>query len=170
MPVLINCAACKRRLRVRDDLVGKTIRCPACQGKFVAEVTRSGSESKPRSSSGAAATMIPGETDPALQEPIDVIDPVVVGPAEAPSTRTRQAVQTRVQPQTAPAPPAGGASPATPEISLIRVKEASPGNVLFALAMVVVAALVVGLALAFWINASVQNAIEDVIQSSKIVR
>ncbi|HMC89690.1 MAG TPA: PrsW family glutamic-type intramembrane protease [Gemmataceae bacterium] len=34
MPVLLACPGCGRRLKVKDDLVGRAIRCPHCRQKF----------------------------------------------------------------------------------------------------------------------------------------
>src|SRR5437870_5260016 len=37
MPITISCPSCRRQLRVPDDLLGKTVRCPGCQSTFTAE-------------------------------------------------------------------------------------------------------------------------------------
>jgi hypothetical protein len=34
---VIQCPACHRQLRIRTELLGKHIRCPGCQTKFVAQ-------------------------------------------------------------------------------------------------------------------------------------
>jgi len=36
MPVILPCVKCKRKLRVLDRLLGKLVKCPGCQTKFVA--------------------------------------------------------------------------------------------------------------------------------------
>jgi hypothetical protein len=36
MPVIIPCVKCHRKLRVLDRLLGKLVKCPGCQTKFVA--------------------------------------------------------------------------------------------------------------------------------------
>jgi predicted Zn finger-like uncharacterized protein len=36
MPIVIHCPQCQRRLRVPEDLLGKTVRCPSCQTAFTA--------------------------------------------------------------------------------------------------------------------------------------
>ncbi len=36
MPAQIVCAKCGRKLKVRDEALGKAVRCPACKGVFVA--------------------------------------------------------------------------------------------------------------------------------------
>lgn len=37
MSVLVTCTACERKLKVRDELLGKTIKCPSCEERFVAQ-------------------------------------------------------------------------------------------------------------------------------------
>jgi DNA-directed RNA polymerase subunit RPC12/RpoP len=37
MPVRITCTACDKKLQIRDDAVGKKIKCPGCGGIFVAK-------------------------------------------------------------------------------------------------------------------------------------
>jgi hypothetical protein len=36
MPTVITCPGCNRQLRLPDNLVGKTVRCPTCQVEFTA--------------------------------------------------------------------------------------------------------------------------------------
>src|SRR5262249_34387873 len=38
MPEIVKCPDCNRTLRVPDDLLGKTVRCPSCQVTFKAQV------------------------------------------------------------------------------------------------------------------------------------
>ncbi len=37
MPNLIRCPSCNRQLRVPENLLGKKVKCPACQGMFTAK-------------------------------------------------------------------------------------------------------------------------------------
>src|ERR1700678_3918945 len=37
MPILIECSSCHQKLRVNDQLLGRTVKCPNCQTKFAAE-------------------------------------------------------------------------------------------------------------------------------------
>jgi hypothetical protein len=39
MPISIQCDGCGKRLTVKDELIGKIIKCPGCQTKFKAEPT-----------------------------------------------------------------------------------------------------------------------------------
>jgi hypothetical protein len=36
MPIVIVCTSCQRKLRVPDNLLGKKVKCPACQNSFTA--------------------------------------------------------------------------------------------------------------------------------------
>ena len=36
MPINVICTGCGNKLKVRDELVGKRIKCPQCQERFVA--------------------------------------------------------------------------------------------------------------------------------------
>jgi hypothetical protein len=38
MPVQIRCESCSRKLRIPENLLGKTVRCPSCQATFTAKV------------------------------------------------------------------------------------------------------------------------------------
>jgi hypothetical protein len=39
MPEIVSCPTCDRELRVPDELLGQTVRCPKCQGTFTAQVS-----------------------------------------------------------------------------------------------------------------------------------
>jgi hypothetical protein len=38
MPVQIRCGSCSRKLRIPENLLGKTVRCPSCQATFTAQI------------------------------------------------------------------------------------------------------------------------------------
>ena len=38
MAIVIQCSNCQRKLRVQDHLLGKTVKCPNCQIKFLAQM------------------------------------------------------------------------------------------------------------------------------------
>src|SRR5262245_60310058 len=38
MPELVSCSQCGKQLRIPDHLMGKTVKCPACQTAFTAAV------------------------------------------------------------------------------------------------------------------------------------
>ena len=42
MAILIQCTSCLRKLRVQDHLLGKTVKCPSCGVKFVAQPSAAG--------------------------------------------------------------------------------------------------------------------------------
>ena len=41
MAIVVNCPNCGRNLRVPDDLLGKDVKCPACESVFTAAATSS---------------------------------------------------------------------------------------------------------------------------------
>ena len=45
MPIQISCPSCSRQLRVPDNLIGQTVRCPTCQNTFTAAVEESAAPS-----------------------------------------------------------------------------------------------------------------------------
>src|SRR5262245_45470318 len=47
MPVLVNCPSCKGPLRVTDALLGRKVRCPACQTVFTADAPGDGAGDAP---------------------------------------------------------------------------------------------------------------------------
>ncbi|MFL5245167.1 MAG: MJ0042-type zinc finger domain-containing protein [Gemmataceae bacterium] len=47
MPIVMNCPSCSRKLRVTDDLLGQTVRCPTCGDTF--EATRPADSHSPSS-------------------------------------------------------------------------------------------------------------------------
>jgi len=51
MPIQISCPSCAKQLRVPEDLLGKSVRCPNCQNTFTAE--EPGTPSPPPSSEAA---------------------------------------------------------------------------------------------------------------------
>jgi predicted Zn finger-like uncharacterized protein len=62
MPIVIECPQCQRKLRVPDQLLGRTVKCPACKNQFTASAKRetAGGKSPPKV-----------ETDPNLQLELD---------------------------------------------------------------------------------------------------
>jgi predicted Zn finger-like uncharacterized protein len=75
VPLRISCPFCKRRLRVADNFVGRTVRCPSCKETFkavedIAEIdTASPIEDEPESRRPAASSRRPKENEPALPRP-----------------------------------------------------------------------------------------------------
>lgn len=37
MPTLVNCPTCNRKLRIPEELLGRKVKCPGCQGTFTAQ-------------------------------------------------------------------------------------------------------------------------------------
>jgi hypothetical protein len=46
MPVIVSCPECEKKLRVPDNLIGKKVKCPGCQGMFTASAD-AGDEDEP---------------------------------------------------------------------------------------------------------------------------
>ena len=77
MPVFIQCSQCGRKLRVQDDLVGKPVKCPACNVKFLARAIQA---SQPALAGAAAPAKPaappakPAAPKPRAVEPQDLLD------------------------------------------------------------------------------------------------
>lgn len=75
MPIQIACPSCRRPLRVPDDLLGTTVKCPGCEEVFQADVnettSNSASDSPPRSrreDDGYRDTIAPRPKPPRREE------------------------------------------------------------------------------------------------------
>lgn len=125
MSELIQCPVCKRQLRIRAELLGKHIRCPGCQTKFIAQRLEAAAAMQP---DGGAPTEV---THP---EPA----PSVTGLSALPTSRS-------------PAPPLDlPAAPVTPPPA-----PTSPARVLMTLGAVLGVALLIGLLIAWRVSAVV---------------
>jgi hypothetical protein len=66
MPEIVTCPDCGRKLRVPDDLLGKRVRCPGCNQKFLAETAEESLDEagdEDRSSSYASSRGSPRRDD-----------------------------------------------------------------------------------------------------------
>ena len=54
MPVIVSCPECEKKLRVPDNLIGKKVKCPGCQGMFTANAD-AGDEDEPAQKPAAKA-------------------------------------------------------------------------------------------------------------------
>jgi hypothetical protein len=95
MPVRVNCSACDKKLQIRDDAVGKKIKCPGCGAVFLAKGVAS-----------AAIKAAPTKAAPTKEAPTKAAP---TGPARTSSTattRTPPPLKASPQPQAKrPAPP-----------------------------------------------------------------
>jgi predicted Zn finger-like uncharacterized protein len=48
MPIIVQCPACGRKLRVPDELLGKLVKCPGCGGTFTAQDKSPAPQSEPK--------------------------------------------------------------------------------------------------------------------------
>jgi len=55
MPITVSCPKCNKQLKVRDELVGKKLRCPGCGNSFDAKATPAGKGATVFNASKAAA-------------------------------------------------------------------------------------------------------------------
>jgi hypothetical protein len=81
MPIIVQCPTCERKLRVPDQLLGKKVKCPGCQGTFTAGDK---APAKPETPAGSSPQPVPSgekgkgdgtgpkvEMDPNLQLELD---------------------------------------------------------------------------------------------------
>lgn len=104
MPYMIMCGGCKKKLRIPDAMVGKTIKCPGCARKMVF---------KPKAQApalvGAKATAKTAPTGPAkAPDKTPVAKAPVSKPSMAPAPKTPPA---KAPPAKAKAPPAAKPEP-----------------------------------------------------------
>jgi predicted Zn finger-like uncharacterized protein len=48
MPIIVQCPACGRKLRVPDDLLGKQVKCPGCGGTFTGQDKTAAPKAEPK--------------------------------------------------------------------------------------------------------------------------
>jgi hypothetical protein len=168
MTTIIQCTSCTLKLRVRDQLLGKTVKCPNCQTKFVAKAA---GESRPQLLPAANPPETPVARDSGPQGTADDLKrtPVnpqaapgsapaleITEPASAPSNPSaalprssgRVATSTPIPPEPGPPPP-----PKPPQPF-----ETSPLMVLAVLAALLLLAAFIGCGSGWWIGAVVENA------------
>src|SRR5262245_13215659 len=47
MPILVECDGCRRKLKVPDTSLGKTVKCPRCEARFVVRAPQTEAEAAP---------------------------------------------------------------------------------------------------------------------------
>jgi hypothetical protein len=180
MPILCQCTSCKRKLRVLDHLLGKMVRCPNCQTKFLAQgiaetVVSPQGGAEPRESPSADNPVSPPNVEDLMQTP--VVPPV--NPASATPAPALQMLEVNEPASTPPTPsPAGPPSaeriaPATPAVAApaqlppleipavpaaLQPFETPPLHVLAVLAAIVLGVSIISCGLGWWIGAAVENA------------
>src|SRR5947209_20560053 len=48
MPSIISCPSCQKQLKVPDELIGKSVKCPGCKETFTAQALSKSSAAPPR--------------------------------------------------------------------------------------------------------------------------
>jgi predicted Zn finger-like uncharacterized protein len=64
MPIQIACPSCTRQLRVPEDLLGKSVRCPSCQSTFTAAGADGDASSEPPRKGDTAVRTKPPKSEP----------------------------------------------------------------------------------------------------------
>ncbi|HYT95441.1 MAG TPA: hypothetical protein VEL76_42370 [Gemmataceae bacterium] len=160
MPVFIQCDACGRRLRVRTDLVGKSVRCPGCKAKFLAQAI---AEQTAPVEEETAATAAGTEEMPPL--PVSANRAEDTTEAVSPPTRRRRVETTdQTAPERAPDDeatvemgPASSQEPAPERAE--EPYESPPRPVFVVLGLVLLLTAVLGLIGAWCISATVKDTV-----------
>jgi predicted Zn finger-like uncharacterized protein len=105
MALLIECPSCERKLRVPDEFVGRSVRCPSCGETFPAPAAPAGAAAP--TASGPTAEPAPAAApSPLLSVPLDLElgDPAAPRPAAdatqpAPARRTEEPPPRRREPE-----------------------------------------------------------------------
>ncbi|MCI0463127.1 MAG: hypothetical protein L0Z62_39780 [Gemmataceae bacterium] len=155
MPVYIECSSCHRKLRVRTDLVGKHIRCPSCQAKFLAQPAP---EQAPASEDPGSAPAESGPTStlPSPAPPAEEDAPTVRRPASVPDAHDLAAALAPGPPVPVPDAPADQSPP--PRQPATPVPPEMPARQVFlVLGLVLVGVVVLALIGAWWVTAGIQS-------------
>ncbi|HEY1860513.1 MAG TPA: hypothetical protein VGG61_09180 [Gemmataceae bacterium] len=109
MPIIVQCPACGRKLRVPDELLGKIVKCPGCGGTFTGEAKTSAPEPEQKAETPPNPSRIAALDDLDLELEEEPAPPPPPPPAPAPpppspppSQRPRK--EEIVRPETAPEP------------------------------------------------------------------
>ncbi len=166
MPVYIACSSCGRKLRVRTDLAGRTIRCPGCQARFIAQPieggeTPSGTDSVSAEADAGPTTPQPGSgtQPPATDDDAPTARRAVEAPVPEVLARavTAAPAQPRVavpQPEPVPEEPVEKAPSAPP---IPTPFEMPAPRVFLVLGLVLLLGVLLGLAGAWWVSAGMRG-------------
>jgi DNA-directed RNA polymerase subunit RPC12/RpoP len=184
MAILIQCSNCQRTLRVQDHLLGKSVKCPNCQIKFLAQgvdgtappqaaaPATSVQAAEPALADNAPARSLGEDTPvtPPLSPPAALPDPAipvleVTEPASAPSAAPAAKPQsgeriaaTPLAPAALPMPPEGAEAPPQPAPAQPQPFETPALHVLAVMAVIVLLATMLGCGLGWWVGAAVEKA------------
>lgn len=153
MPILIQCIQCKRKLRIQDQLVGKTIKCPSCQTKFQAhpleEAPPPAPSTQPAVSEEARTPTVPPANPIAIEAPmmqtLELADPTQT-PAN--SKTDLEAKPEAKKPAAAVTPPMPPPFP-TPALKVFSI-----------LGAIMLLTALLGLGFSWWVALAVERALE----------
>ena len=164
MPILVQCNYCQRRLRIQDELLGKTVKCPACSTKFVAANLEQAPAAVLQSASPPAGPQPEPSADEMMQTP--VVPPIVPGTVESPQALDISEPASSSPPPSKP--PSGGGKPksAPPAVApQVPTKPQPPRpfempalRVLGIMVAIVVLVLVLGCGVGSWLGSAVESA------------
>ena len=167
MAVFIECSSCHRKLRVRSELVGKSVRCPNCKTKFLAAqvegLSAPSGEGGPATAEGGSTVesheaVIPPDAPTAGKE--DSSGPTVRRPVAAPPATMPTSIPVPPEAITAH-PPEPAAAPRPPAIAReggARVPETPWAQVSLVLGLVLLTVVLIGLLGAWWVSAGMHAA------------
>ena len=122
MPLFTQCVNCKRRLRVQDNLIGKTVKCPHCQSVFAAQRM----EENGLSPSGPGSTPVISTAEDPNPAPLATpANPEQTAPPKPAVAVIATPLPTPAAAETKPATPSG-----TPDLSPLKVVGISTAIVL----------------------------------------
>ena len=148
MPVVIECTSCQRKLRVQDHLLGKTVKCPSCQVKFVAQAPPA--EVAEQTMRTPVVPPLRPDSQPTglALEPLEITEPASEPPAPLAATP--------VTPIVPPAAPAMPPAPPAPQLY-----ESPPLHQLVIVAVIVLGASILGCGLGSLIGSRVESAAHE---------
>ncbi len=157
MPVFIECSACHRKLRVRTELLGKSVRCPNCRAKFVATKVEGSAPQTSTPAEGPSAVLTPSlaveseanSSGPTVRRQVTDLPPETTTPEHPP----RQAIVAGPPSRPAKPEPALGPQQISPSS-----RETPWSMVSLVLGLILLGLIVLGLLMAWWINGGIQMA------------
>jgi hypothetical protein len=154
MPILLQCQQCQRKLRVQDNLLGKTIKCPGCQTRIVVQAAAADAPAAPETNPRTPAL---APTEPESPTPTLTAQMLEISePASAPATPT---VPPRSAERIAPAPvvPRPEPPPVTPPAVPVPF-ETSPFKVFTVIAGLLLLTAVAAAGVGWWLGTAVESA------------
>lgn len=155
MPVYIECSSCHRKLRVRTDLLGKSVRCPNCRAKFLAAPVDEGAPSTVETGAPAEGVSAVLATSPAVEDEDSSSGPTVRRPVPAlpPETTPSADIPQEAIVASPPTRRAQREPTANPPAETTGTRETPWRQVSLVLGLVLLGLVLLGLLGALWITA-----------------